>query len=81
MFKPMFGWWKMRNPERDWFLGGPRFELWNLKDKTPKRPRPNRRGTPLLLPRQENWWCHMDSGMSGSAWLVSDSAWLVSGSA
>ena len=33
MFKPMFGWWKMRNPERDWFLGGPRFELWNLKDK------------------------------------------------
>ena len=22
MFKPMFGWWKMRNPERDWFLGG-----------------------------------------------------------
>ena len=45
MFKPMFGWWKMRNPERDWFLGGPRFELWNLKDKTPKRPRPNRRGS------------------------------------
>ena len=79
MFKPMFGWWKMRNPERGWFLGGSRFELWNLKDKTLKRPRPNRRGTPLLLPRQENWWCHMDSGMSGSAWLVSGSAWLVSG--
>ena len=73
MFKPMFGWWK--NPERDWFLVG------NLKDKTPKRPRPNRSGTPLLLPRQKNWWCHMDSGMSGSAWLVSGSTWLVSGSA
>ena len=80
MFKPMLGWWKMRNPELDWFLGGPRFELWNLKDKTPKRPRPNRGGTSLFLPRQENWWCHMDSGMSGSAWLVSGSAWLVSGS-
>ena len=79
MFKPMFGWWKMINPELDWFLGGPRFELWNLKDKMPKRPRPNRRGTPLLLPRQENWWCHMDSGMSGSAWLVSGSAWSVKG--
>ena len=81
MFKPMFGWWKMRNPEQDWFLGGPRFELWNLKDKTPKRPRPNRTDTPLLLPRQKNWWCHMDSGVSGSAWLVSGSAWFVSGSA
>ena len=80
MFKPMVGWWKIRNPELDWFLGGPRFELWNLKDKTPKRLRPNRGGTSLFLPRQKNWWCHMDSGMSGSTWLVSGSTWLVSGS-
>ena len=80
MFKPMVGWWKIRNPELDWFLGGPRFELCNLKDKTPKRLRPNRGGTSLFLPRQENWRCHMDSGMSGGAWLVSGSAWLVSGS-
>ena len=63
--------WKIRNPELDWFLGGPRFELWNLKDKTPKKLRPNRGGTSLFLPRQKNWWCHMDS------WLVSGSSWLV----
>ena len=81
MFKPMVGWWKIRNPELDWFLGGPRFELWNLKDKTPKRLRPNRGGTSLFLPRQENWWCHMDSWLvSGSSWLVSGSSWLVTGS-
>ena len=79
-FKPMVGWWKIRNPELDWFLGGPRFELCNLKDKTPKRLRPNRGGTSLFLPRQKNWRCHMDSGMSGSSWLVSGSTWLVSGS-
>ena len=81
MFKPMVGWWKIRNPELDWFLGGPRLELWNLKDKTPKRLRPNRGGTSLFLPRQKNWWCHMDSGVSGSTWFVSGSTWLVSGSA
>ena len=81
MFKPMVGWWKIRNPELDWFLGGPRFELWNLKDKTPKRLRPNRGGTSLFLPRQKNWWCHMDSWLvSGSSWLVTGSSWLVSGS-
>ena len=81
MFKPMVGWWKIRNPELDWFLGGPRFELWNLKDKTPKRLRPNRGGTSLFLPRQKNWWCHMDSWLvSGSSWLVSGSSWLVTGS-
>ena len=81
MFKPMVGWWKIRNPELDWFLGGPRFELWNLKDKTPKRLRPNRGGTSLFLPRQKNWWCHMSSWLvSGSTWLVSGSSWLVSGS-
>ena len=75
------GWWKIRNPELDWFLGGARFELWNLKDKTPKRLRPNRGGTSLFLPRQKNWWCHMDSWLvSGSSWLVSGSSWLVSGS-
>ena len=81
MFKPpMVGWWRMRNPELDWFLGGPRFELWNLKDKTPKRLRPNRETRHSLLARQKNWWCHMNSGMSGSAWLESGSTWLVSGS-
>ena len=53
MFKPMVGWWKIRNPELDWFLGGPRFELCNLKDKTPKRLRPNQRGTSLFLPRKK----------------------------
>ena len=79
MFKLMVGWWKIRNPELDWFLGGPRFELWNLKDKTPERLRPNRGGTSLFLFRQENWWCHTDSGMSGSAWLVTGSSWLVTG--
>ena len=62
MFKPMVGWWKIRNPELDWFLGGPRFELWNLKDKTPKRLRPNRGGTSLFLPRQKNWCLDDRSG-------------------
>ena len=50
MFKPMVGWWKIRNPELDWFVGGPRFELWNLKDKTPKRLRPNRSAEKLVVP-------------------------------